>query len=62
MRKRRNIIGKNKFYEVDSTAEVHMASLAKGYSNTFRLEVLLKDEVKPELLQDAFRNVQKDFQ
>ena len=46
---------KKQKYPIDSGGIIHMASLVKGYANTFRIKVVLKDIVDFPVLQEAFK-------
>jgi len=51
---------KNK-YALDSSGILHMASMNKRYTNTFRISVRLKEKVDPKILQQAFQNISPRF-
>lgn len=54
----KNTIGKNKSYwrKLDNSAKIFPISAGKKYSTVFRLSVVLKEKVNPEILECAVRN------
>ena len=59
MKKSTTIIRKK--YPLDSSASIHLASLKKEYSNTFRFSATLSEAVNPDILQKAFDNIAGRF-
>lgn len=49
------------WYRLDNSAKIYPATKSKTRSNVFRLSVVLKSEVNPQLLSQALRNVIKRF-
>ncbi len=52
---------KGRIYKLDNFASIHFASMKKGYSNSFRMEVDLDEEVSLEALQAAVDKVAPRF-
>lgn len=48
-------------YPLDNSGILHLATLRPGHSNLFRISVTLREAVRPELLQEAFRGVTPRF-
>ncbi|MBQ9766309.1 MAG: hypothetical protein IJW18_08935 [Lachnospiraceae bacterium] len=48
-------------YPLDSSASIHLASLRKEYSNTFRFTATLNEPVNPDNLQVALDNITPRF-
>lgn len=59
MKKSTTVIRKK--YPLDSSASIHLASLKKEYSNTFRFSATLSEAVNPDILQKAFDNIAGRF-
>ena len=59
MKKSTTVIRKK--YPLDSSASIHLASLKKEYSNTFRFSATLSEAVNPTILQTAFDNIAGRF-
>ncbi len=52
---------KNRDYNMDSSGIIHMASMNKNYSNTFRISITLNEKVDKEILQKALDNITPRF-
>lgn len=48
-------------YDLDHSAAIHLASLRKPYSNTFRISVTLKEEISPTALEEALTHTAPRF-
>ncbi len=52
---------KNGNYAMDSSGIIHMASMNKNYSNTFRISFMLNEKVDKDILQKALNNITPRF-
>ncbi len=57
----KNMTKKNDWYKLDLSAIVYPTLQRKDFSSVYRLSVLLKDTIKPDLLQNAVNITMKRF-
>ena len=52
---------KKKTYRLDNSAIIHLATIRKNHSNTFRLTMTLKEKISTVMLQNAVHNITPRF-
>lgn len=58
---RRGTCQKNNSYALDQSAIIHLASMRKDYTNTFRIAVTLKEMIDDKILQQVMRQIVPRF-